>query len=184
MISRTTVWLTEAILIALALLAPWAFGSVHPIFELWVAYGVAAVLVLWSVRMIVEADVRRPRGTSSQMVAGGLYALFINCHVSILGSAHLDCQRTITESATTAGRIVAQRPRETVREFSIYSRSDPLVGRSSAESQSWRELSLFTTSTGVGRVVCGSLQSAQSACNAEVPEYLGYCGRICAVPFH
>jgi len=77
MIARTAGWLTEAILIALIVFSPWAFGAVHPPFELWVAYGVAAVLVLWAVRSVAEGQTNWGRGTSSFVVAGCLYALFL-----------------------------------------------------------------------------------------------------------
>ncbi len=40
-------WSMEAVLLITIAFAPWAFGAVHPPFELWVGVAVGLVLVLW-----------------------------------------------------------------------------------------------------------------------------------------
>ncbi len=78
MIVRIISWCTESALIGLILLSPWAFGAVHPPFELWVAYGIAAVLVLVSVRIIAEGRLVGPgAGTQVSLVSACLYGLFL-----------------------------------------------------------------------------------------------------------
>jgi O-antigen ligase/tetratricopeptide (TPR) repeat protein len=48
----------EAIVLALVVLAPWAFGGVEPEYELVLFTGVAALLSLWTARMLLEWRLR------------------------------------------------------------------------------------------------------------------------------
>jgi tetratricopeptide (TPR) repeat protein len=77
MISRGFLWCIEGLLLALILLSPWAFGCVHPVFELWVAYALAALVGLWSAWMLVCGRVLWFRGLASTTMAAALYALFL-----------------------------------------------------------------------------------------------------------
>jgi O-antigen ligase len=44
----------EAVVLVMVCLSPWAFGAVHPYFELWLYRGVAALLILWGLRILLE----------------------------------------------------------------------------------------------------------------------------------
>src|ERR1700694_1543743 len=44
----------EAVALVLVSLSPWAFGSVQPVYELAIDAGVAALLVLWGARILLE----------------------------------------------------------------------------------------------------------------------------------
>src|SRR4051812_13953606 len=48
----------EAIVLALVVLAPWAFGGVEPESEFVLFTGVAALLFLWTARMLLEWRLR------------------------------------------------------------------------------------------------------------------------------
>jgi O-antigen ligase len=50
--------LMEAVVLGMVCLSPWAFGSVHPYFEYYLFAGVAALVVLWGVRMLLEGEWR------------------------------------------------------------------------------------------------------------------------------
>jgi tetratricopeptide (TPR) repeat protein len=47
---------TEGVVLALVCLSPWAFGAVHPFFELCLFAGIAGALVLWGARMLLEGQ--------------------------------------------------------------------------------------------------------------------------------
>lgn len=67
----------ELVVMALVVGPAWAFGCVHPPFELWIAYGIGVVLLLaaaWKVMRNQTEWLARP---SSIMVASGLYGLFL-----------------------------------------------------------------------------------------------------------
>ena len=48
----------EAILLALVVLSPWAFGSVHPLALLFLYAGIGVALLLWAVVLVTEGPPR------------------------------------------------------------------------------------------------------------------------------
>lgn len=47
----------EAVLLALIVLTPWAYGAVHPHFEFLLDAGIALLMALWAARMLLERQV-------------------------------------------------------------------------------------------------------------------------------
>ncbi|HEX5269840.1 MAG TPA: hypothetical protein VFW33_05100, partial [Gemmataceae bacterium] len=50
--------LMECVVLVLVCGAPWAFGAVHPAFEALLYAGVAALLLLWALRTLLEGRLR------------------------------------------------------------------------------------------------------------------------------
>ena len=66
--------LMEAVVLLTVVLTPWAFGSVHPLFQLLVAGGLAILLGLWALRMALERQVTWT-GNPALLCLVGLYLL-------------------------------------------------------------------------------------------------------------
>ncbi len=86
MIDRVASWCIQAIVIAMIVWSPWAFGSVHPPFELWVAYGIAGVLILVAVQAIFRGHMQWLPSASGVRVAACLYCLYL---IAIFGTQQL-----------------------------------------------------------------------------------------------
>jgi tetratricopeptide (TPR) repeat protein/O-antigen ligase len=76
-LSRYSLWCFEATLIALVVLAPWAFGAGHPIFEVVVACGVALAVCLWGLNLVAQGRMVWVSGESGSFFAMGLCLLLL-----------------------------------------------------------------------------------------------------------
>jgi O-antigen ligase/tetratricopeptide (TPR) repeat protein len=64
----------EAVLLVLVCLSPWAYGTVHPGFELLLYIGIAVLLALWAARMLLEGQLTwKPSGVA--LCLAGLFLL-------------------------------------------------------------------------------------------------------------
>jgi O-antigen ligase/tetratricopeptide (TPR) repeat protein len=62
--------LIEGVVLALVVLSPWAFGSVHPLFEFALYAGVAVLLVLWGTCTLIEGRLTWQRCPVALCLAG------------------------------------------------------------------------------------------------------------------
>src|SRR5437667_6379194 len=60
----------EGIVLVMVCLSPWAYGAVHPGFELLLFAGVCGLLVLWGARMLLEGQLGWKKCPVTSCLAG------------------------------------------------------------------------------------------------------------------
>ncbi len=96
----------EGVVLLLVVLSPWAFGSVHPLFEFVLFAGVALVMTLWGLAMLLNGRVAWKRCP----VALGLAGLVLFGALQLLPLPPQLLQMLSPETAATCARLLpAQR---------------------------------------------------------------------------
>jgi tetratricopeptide (TPR) repeat protein len=109
---RWTDRLTEITLIGTLAWSVWPFGSVHPYFEWIIAYPLAVILALWSLRMLLAG---RPLGfdlpAAGQLMANGLLGLFLVAALQLL-TLPPGVLQTLSPNVTPLIEQLVPQPRE------------------------------------------------------------------------
>jgi O-antigen ligase len=111
----------EAVVLALVVLSPWAFGCVHPLPKLALAVGIAALLGLWALRLLVEWRLTWRRSPVAVCLAG-LFLLGV-WQITPLPAGALDAASPATARLcrqllpSSPEEVVAGEPPEADRSF-------------------------------------------------------------------
>lgn len=98
--------LIEGLSLLLLVASPWAFGSAEPQFEAWLLLGVAALLVLWGLRMVVQGRAWWARSG----VAICLSAIFVVGVIQLLPLPHSVLSRISPSTTALIDELMPSKP--------------------------------------------------------------------------